>query len=309
MGEDAAGRSVDGNSTVHKAGIASVGRSGWLIVLVGRHRVAARGDEGWDLSSGTCCGRRPVLRHRTVVLLLVALVVELGHVLRGVRRVHARRLGSCCGAVGVRVDVLTASGVHARSHVGCHGDVAVLGAVVGHHVGLGLGGVWLGGHVHALEAMSKCSHVGRRVVHAVSSRGLGTAVVLVVVHVATTAEAVVGSVVAVLALVVVVRDRSHLFVEVSANALSDLRARRRYGVFMKVRGWRPALLCCKTRGNVEGKRPYACLAENSLGRKRGGILLMVRCVSKRVMVQRVVEGRVCQWSQRMKSRGEGRALS
>lgn len=147
------------------------------------------------------------MRHRAVVVLLVALVVDRLGVLRSMRRVHARRLGGG-GSVGVRVHVLSSDSVR---HVCGNRHAAELASGGWHHGVLVLGREWLVGDVHALEAMSKSRHVGWTVVHAVCPPDLATSAVLVAIAHVGVAVAHVGPRVAVLALVVVVVHRRHLW--------------------------------------------------------------------------------------------------
>lgn len=207
MAEDAAGRAVDRDVAVDETRVASVRRGGRLVVLVGRDGVTARRDESRHIAGGASSGGSPVVRHRAVVVLLVALVVQGLSVLGSMRRVHARRLGGG-GSVGVRVHVLSS---HSVRHAGGNGHAAELGSGVWHHGVLVLGREGLVGDVHALEAMSKSRHVGRTVVHAVCSSDLATSAVLVAVAHVGVAVAHVGPRVTVLALVVVVGHGRHLW--------------------------------------------------------------------------------------------------
>lgn len=205
MTEDAAGGTVDCDVAVDKSWVASVGRGDRLVVLVRGDGITARSDERRHLASCTCSGGSPVLRHRAVVMLLVALVVL--HVLRSVRSVHAGRLSGCRCSIAVRVDVLTSGSVR---HVRGNGHAGELASGGRHHGVLVLGSEGLVGEVHALEAMSKGGHVGGIVVHAVCSSALAAAAVLVVVHGVGIAIAHVGTSVPVLTLVVVVGHGRHL---------------------------------------------------------------------------------------------------
>lgn len=155
MGEDSAGRTIDGDAAVRVARVSRVGWSGWLVVLVRRDGITARSDEGRHLTVGTRSGGRPVLGHWRVVVLLVAGIAHRRHVLGSMWTVHARRLRSGGSTVAAWVDVLAAGAVHLARHGGGHGESTV---VVGRHDVLGLRGEGLVGHVHALETMSESSH-------------------------------------------------------------------------------------------------------------------------------------------------------
>jgi len=206
VAEDAAGRAVDRDVAVDEARVASVGWSGRLVVLVGRDGVTARRDESRYVAGGAGSGRSPVVRHRAVVVLLVALVVQRLSVLGRMRSVHARGL-SGSGSVGVRVHVLSSNSVR---HVCGDRHGAELASGGGHHGVLVLGREGLVGDVHALEAMSKSGHVGWAVVHAVCSSDLASSAVLVAIAHVGVAVAHVGPRVPVLALVVVVGHGRHL---------------------------------------------------------------------------------------------------
>jgi hypothetical protein len=206
VAEDTAGRAVDRNVAVDEAWVASVRRSGRLVVLVGRDGVTARRDESRHVASSAGSGGSPVVRHRAVVVLLVALVVHRLGVLGGVWRVHSGRLGGG-GSVGVRVHVLSGDSVR---HVCGDRHSAELASGVRHHGVLVLGREGLAGDVHALEAMSKSGHVGWAVVHAVCSSDLASSAVLVAIAHVGVAVAHVGPRVPVLALVVVVGHGRHL---------------------------------------------------------------------------------------------------
>lgn len=114
VGEDTAGRPIDGNTTVRIAWVSCVRWRGWLVVLVGRDGVTTRSDECGHFTVSTRSGGSPVLGHWRVVVLLVSCVAHLLHVLRAVWSVHAGRLRSCTSTVVAWKDVLAAA-VH-RAH-------------------------------------------------------------------------------------------------------------------------------------------------------------------------------------------------
>jgi hypothetical protein len=150
----AAWRTVDDSNArdLVIGGVASVRGCTRSVILVGRERITAWSDESWNLASSVT--GRPSLRHRAVVLLMIA----MGNVL------------SSHGSVKARVLLVNGSRVRVSSRVhemvggtpkACrHGELV---ASSSHDGGLGLVRVSGIVEVHALKTMSQYRHAGSRV--------------------------------------------------------------------------------------------------------------------------------------------------
>ena len=96
------------------AGIVCVGRRSWLVIFVGRDGITTWCDEGRYFAGGSSCGS-PVLGEWAVVV-LVPLISKLWHILRSMRRVHARIVSTGSRSVVVWEDVLSGGAVQSRWH-------------------------------------------------------------------------------------------------------------------------------------------------------------------------------------------------